>query len=305
MSALEGAASARIRRRHGQILDEAAARSRRRRALGGYAMVGVGVAAIAVSLFPLVDILELVVAHGLSALSASLFTQVTNGVAGGLQNAILGTVALVALGLAIATPLGVAAGVYLAEWGGGPLAALFGYLTDVLVGVPSIVVGYFGFVVFVGDLGWGFSWLAGAIALAIVMLPYIVRNTELALAQVPADLREGSLALGITRARTIHAVSLPVALPGILTGVLLAMGIGLGETAPLLYTASWSNYDPSLALTHSPVGYLTYVVWTFIQEPFASSHALAYAAALLLMVGVLLINLAARQLVARRRGMHA
>ena len=288
------------RRLHGQILADASQRSRARRNAWGKVMVGVAVAAIALSLFPLVDIIVLVAQHGLAALSASLFTTATNGVTGGLSNAVLGTLLLVLLGMVFAAPLGIATGIYLAEWSDRRVAGVLRYLSDVLTGVPSIVVGYFGFVMFVTDLGWGFSALAGAISLAIIMLPYIVRTTELALTKVPGDLREGSLALGVTRARTIHAVTLPTAAPGILTGVLLALGIGLGETAPLLYTANWSNYNPTLAMTHSPVGYLTYVVWTFIQEPFSSAHELAYAAALLLMLGVLVINLVARQWLSRR-----
>lgn len=293
-----------MRRRHGQLLAEASRRSRGRRALGGRVMMALGVAAILAALFPLVDMLWLVVAHGIGAVSWGLFSQITNGVTGGLANAILGSLLLVAIGLLLAAPIGVGTGIYLAEWSDRTVASVLRYLTDVLVGVPSIVIGYFGFVVFVTRFGWGFSALAGGIALAVMMLPYIARTTELALAKVPGDLREGSLALGITRGRTIHAVTLPTAGPSILTGILLALGIGLGETAPLLYTANWSNYLPTLAATHSPVGYLTYVVWAFIQEPFASSHRLAYAAALLLMVGVLAINVVARQLLGRRHALE-
>lgn len=290
-----------LRRRYGEILAEASRRARTRRRVVAGLMVALTVLAILLALFPLVDIVALVLVRGAGGLSWQIFGEVTTGTAGGLQNAILGTVALTALGLAIAAPLGIATGVFMSEWSGPRGAALLGYLCDVLVGVPSIVVGYFGFVLFVGDFGWGFSWLAGAIALAVIMMPYVARTTQLALSKVPPHMREGSLALGITHARTTHSVTLPAAVPGILTGVLLSMGIGLGETAPLLYTASWSNYNPTLALTHSPVGYLTYVVWTFIQEPFASAHRLAYVAALLLMAAVLGINLVARQVLARRQ----
>lgn len=301
MRAAPMAAPQALRHHYGQLVAEASAHARGRRALVGGVMTGLALLAILLSLFPLVDIVALVLVRGAGGLSLTVLTQVTSGVAGGLQNAILGTMALTGLGLVIAGPLGMATGVFMSEWTSPRLAASLGYLCDVLVGVPSIVVGYFGFVVFVGDFGWGFSWLAGAIALAVIMMPYIARTTQLALAKVPSHLREGSLALGVTRGRTTHSVMLPAALPGILTGILLSMGIGLGETAPLLYTASWSNYNPTLALTHSPVGYLTYVVWTFIQEPFASAHRLAYVAALLLMAAVLGINLVARQVLARRQ----
>lgn len=299
-AAVAGSAKA-LRRHYGSVVAQASARARRRRGLAGGVMVGLAVLAIVLSLLPLIDIIGLVLVRGAGGLSWAVLSQVTSGTAGGLQNAILGTIALTALGLLIAGPLGIATGVFMAEWSHPRLSGLLGYLCDVLVGVPSIVVGYFGFIVFVGDFGWGFSWLAGAIALAVIMMPYIARTTQLTLAKVPGDLREGSLALGVTRARTTHSVMLPAAFPGVLTGILLSMGIGLGETAPLLYTASWSNYDPTLALTHSPVGYLTYVVWVFIQEPFSSAHRLAYVAALLLMAAVLAINLVARQVLAHRQ----
>jgi phosphate transport system permease protein len=280
-------------------IQEASRRTRARRTAWQAVMVAVAVLAVAVALFPLVDMVAVVTVRGIQAIGIRTFTQVTNGVSGGLENAILGTTALVWLGLVLAAPVGVGAGIYLADWSGPSWRRSLRYLTDVLTGVPSIVVGYFGYTVFVSALGWGFSLVAGSIALAIIMLPYIVRTSELALAKVPQELKEGSLALGVTRAATVHAVSLPVALPSILTGILLALGIGVGETAPLLYTAEWSNFNPS-SLWHSPVGYLTYVVWSFIQEPFASAHALAYAAALLLMAGVLALNLLARQILARR-----
>jgi phosphate transport system permease protein len=289
------------RRRYAQIVSEAAVRGRSTRALVGGIMTGVALLAILLSLFPLLDIIVLVVVHGAAGFSLAVFTKVTNGISGGLQNAILGTISLTGLGLLIAAPLGMATGVFMSEWTTPAVAGVIGYLCDVLVGVPSIVVGYFGFVLFVGYFDWGFSWIAGAIALAVIMMPYIARTTQLALSKVPPHLREGSLALGVTRARTTHSVMLPSAVSGIVTGILLAMGIGLGETAPLLYTAYWSNYNPTLALTHSPVGYLTYVVWSFIQEPFSSAHNLAYAAALLLMAAVLAINLLARQVLAHRQ----
>ncbi len=301
MSAQAAASAQELRRHYGAIVAQASANARRRRAVMGGVMAGLAILAIVLTLFPLIDIIVLVAVKGASGLAPSVLTEVTAGIAGGLQNAILGTAALTALGLVIAAPLGMATGVYMAEWSHPRVGATLGYLSDVLVGVPSIVVGYFGFVLFVGDFGWGFSWLAGAIALAVIMMPYIARTTQLSLAKVPSHLREGSLALGVTRARTTHSVMLPAALPGVLTGILLSMGIGLGETAPLLYTASWSNYNPTLALTHSPVGYLTYVVWVFIQEPFQSAHRLAYVAALLLMAAVLAINLLARQVLARRQ----
>lgn len=281
-----------------QEFETAASRQRRRRAAVGTVMRAVGALSMAIALFPLVDIVYVVAVKGANGLSPSVFEQVTNGVGGGLQNAILGTLALVAVGIVLAGTVGVGAGIFLSDWSSPRVARVLRYFTDVLTGVPSIVVGYFGYAVFVTRLGWGFSLVAGAISLAIIMVPYIARTTELSLRKVPTELREGALALGITKTVTTHAVALPVAVPGILTGLLLALGIGLGETAPLLYTAEWSNFNPS-SLVHSPVGYLTYVVWTFIQEPFSEAHRLAYVAALLLMLGILALNLVARQVLAR------
>jgi phosphate transport system permease protein len=130
--------------------------------------------------------------------------------------------------------------------------------------------------------------------LGIICLPYICRNTELALAQVPNDLREAAYALGTTNGRVIFRICIPVALPAILTGVMLALAISVGETAPLLYTAGWSNYLWDGRLTNSPIGYLTYCIWTFINEPFAAANALAYAAAFLVTFFVLIVNVVSR-----------
>lgn len=256
-------------------------------------------ACVALALVPLVHMFVIVVANGARALSWQIFTTVTSGVAGGLANAISGTLLLVSIGAAIVIPLGVLGGTYAGELRAGRAVALTRLSADVLAGVPSIVVGYFGFVTMVTWLGWGFSLLAGAIALAVIMFPYVFRATDLAVQSVPDELREASLALGATHVATVRGVVLRAASPGIVTGSLLALGIAVGETAPLIYTASWSNYMPTLALTHAPVGYLTYAVWTFINEPFASANALAYCAGLLLMVLVLALNVTARWAIAR------
>ena len=164
------------------------------------------------------------------------------------------------------------------------------FLADVLVGVPSIVIGYFVYVMLVAGLGWDFSVAAGSIALAIISLPYICRTSEMALRQVPRTLREAALALGATESKIIMRISLPMALPGILTGILLALAISVGETAPLLYTAGWSSYLGDGHLIKEPVGYLTYAIWAFITEPFTSAHQLAFAAALFVTLFVLVIS---------------
>jgi len=264
--------------------------------LGLAALMGI------IILVPVLGMIWLVVSHALPALSLGLFTQVTVGAGGGLANAIVGTFYVVGLGILIAGPLGIMAGVYVGEVDpGGSFAQVVRFTTDVMAGVPSIVIGYFGYVTLVLGLGWGFSTLAGAIALSLIGIPYVVRSTETALSKVPRGMREASLALGASQSTTIWRVTLREALPGVVTGVLLALSIAIGETAPLLYTAGWSNYMPSLQLTHAPVGYLTYVVWTYINEPFASANALAYAAGLLLLVLIVIVNVVARRLVSRSR----
>ncbi len=261
-----------------------------------------GLFATVLVLLPLFHIILLVAYNGASAFSLEVFVRTTAGLSEGLSNAIVGTLFLVGLSLLFAIPLGVLTGVYLGEFGTGQFASLVRVSTDVLTGIPSIVLGYFGYITMVLYLGWGFSALAGGLTLAILMLPYIVRTTELAIRKVPDEIREASLALGVTKTTTINRVVIVTALPGILTGILIAMSIGLGETAPLIYTANWSDYLPTGALTKSPVGYLTYVVWTYINEPFASAHALAFAAALILMMLVLATNVVARMIIQLRWG---
>jgi len=270
------------------------------RYLQGHLAIAGAWGCVGVALLPLVHMFAIVVTNGERALSWTVFTTVTSGIAGGLANAIAGTFMLVGLGAAIVVPLGVMGGIYASEVREGRTVGAARLAADVLAGVPSIVIGYFGFVTMVTWLGWGFSLLAGSMALAVIMLPYVFRATDLAVQQVSDDLREASLALGATRIATVRGVVLRAATPGIVTGWLLALGIAVGETAPLIYTAGWSNYMPALKLTHAPIGYLTYVVWTFINEPFASANALAYAAGLLLMLLVLTLNVTARWAIARR-----
>jgi phosphate transport system permease protein len=254
----------------------------------------------------LLAIFGFVAVKGAPALKPSLFFTVTHGIAGGLANAITGTLLLVFFALVMVMIVGIGSALWTVEYANPGGKRIIRFMIDVLAGVPSIVVGYFLYVALVEDLGWGFSLIAGALALTIFMLPYVTRAADLALTNVPIELREGAVALGARPATVIFSIAFPWATPGILTGLLVATGIGLGETAPLIYTAGWSNYMPTLALTHAPVGYLTYVVWTYISQPFEESHQLAYAAALLLMIFVFVTNLVARSFVeyrfARQRG---
>ena len=271
--------------------------SRRIVSAAGWVITGTCLVVLSVMM---VWILGVVSVRGASALKLSLFTTITQGTGGGLLNAIEGTFVLSAGALVLSVPLGVASGIYISEYRFSRWAGVIRFLADVLVGVPSIVVGYFGYVALVEWGGWNFSVAAGSIALAVICLPYICRTTELALRQVPNDLRDAAYSLGATDRRVILGVCLPAALPAILTGVLLALAVSVGETAPLLYTAGWSNYMWDGHLTHSPIGYLTYAIWTFINEPFASANALAYAAAFLVTAFVLVINVMARFVLDRR-----
>lgn len=260
----------------------------------------ISVASLLAVIAVLIAIFGFVVAKGFPAFRPQLLFTVTHGVAGGLANAIAGTFLLVAFGLVLVFFVGIGTAVWTVEFAPQQWKRVVRYMIDVLSGVPSIVVGYFLYVALVELAGWGFSLIAGSLALCIFMLPYVTRGADLALSNVPRDLREAAVALGARPATVIFSIALPWATPGILTGLLVATGIGLGETAPLIYTAGWSNYMPSFALTHSPVGYLTYVVWTFISQPFTASHELAYAAAALLMVLVFGTNLIARSFVEYR-----
>jgi phosphate transport system permease protein len=259
------------------------------------------VAAFAIVVVPLFNILWMTLVKGGAALSPALFTQVTNGISGGLLNAIEGTLVLSGGALLFAAPIGVLSGIYLSEYGNGRWAYIVRFLADVLTGVPSIVLGYFAYVTLVVGLGWQFSALAGAITLAIMIMPYIARFTELAMRQNPTSLREAAYALGCKEHQVVLRVLLPAARSGVITGVLFALAISVGETAPLIYTAGWSNYLWNGHLTQEPIGYLTYVIWSFINQPFASAHALAYAAAFLVVTMVLAINLVARAFLTSKR----
>lgn len=242
----------------------------------------------------MVWILVMIFLRGSRSISWYVVSHVTQGVGGGLLNAIEGTVLLAVGGILLAIPPGIAAGLYLAEFDTGKFGPVLRFLADVLVGVPSIVIGYFSYVTMVSDLGWKFSLAAGSIALAIIALPYICRTTEMAIRQVPRSMREAAYGLGATDSKVSLGICLPIAMPGVLTGILLALAISVGETAPLIYTAGWSNYLWTGHFTNEPVGYLTYAIWAFITEPFQSAHALAYAAAFFVTLFVLIISVISR-----------
>ncbi len=271
-------------------------RRRRTASIIGWCLCGLALALLCTAI---VWIIGMVVVAGLGALRLSTLTEVTQGTGGGLLNAIEGTAVIAAGTLLLAVPFGVTAGIYAAEFRWTRWAMIIRFLSDVLAGVPSIVLGYFGYVTMVEGLGWHFSLAAASITLAIICLPYVARTTELALNQVPQPLREAAFAMGAGAGTVTIQICMRVALPGVLTGVLLALAISVGETAPLLYTAGWSNYTWNGQLTQSPIGYLTYAIWAFINEPFESAHALAYSAALFVTMFVLMISIASRLILMR------
>lgn len=282
-----------------RLFTDARAASVKRRRWAQRVAIVLCLAAMAFGLFPLVDLVGLLVVRSLPALSGGLLVRGTGEALPSLATALLGTLALAGLGGLGAAVVGIGAGIYLADWGSPAVRRVATTWTDLLAGAPSVVVGYGAYVLLVVHFGWGMSLLSGSTALSVLMLPYVVRSTERALLAVPRDLKEGSLALGVSQMATTHRVSLRLAFPSVVTGLFLALGLGIGETAPLLYTAAFSNEWPHYWI-HDPVGYLTYVVWTFIRRPGGPAHAMAYAAALVVVSVIVVLNLGARQLLPRQ-----
>jgi phosphate transport system permease protein len=254
---------------------------------------------------PVVWVLEGVLQAALPHWHWSVLTTVTTGVGGGLSNALAGTgVLLLGVGIVVAV-VGVGCGLYLAEIApSGPVTAVLRGASEVLSGVPSIVFGYVGYVALVVGLHWGYSLLAAVIVLSMLVVPYVAKSTEIALAQVPVAYREGAEALGIARLRMLRTVVLRSAIPGMATGVIVALAISVGETAPMLYTAGFSNSYPSSQLVHSAVPYLTYASFSFWDEPGSALKALSSDASFLLVVIVLALILVSR-LVVRLTQRHA
>jgi phosphate transport system permease protein len=268
----------------------------RRRCVVNKVMLTLSMAAVAFGLFWLFWIILTLALKGGAALSFSLFTEITPppGQAGGLANAIVGSLLMVAVGTLIGTPIGILAGTYLAEYGrAGWLAPATRFLNDVLLSAPSIIIGLFIYAVYVAQAGHYSGW-AGAFALAILVVPVVVRTTDNMLMLVPNGLREATAALGCPRWRMITMVCYRAARSGIITGVLLAVARISGETAPLLFTAL-SNQFMSWNM-NGPMSNLPVVIYQYAASPFKEWNDLAWAGAGLITLVVLAINIAARNM---------
>jgi phosphate transport system permease protein len=250
--------------------------------------------AMVFGLFWLAWILIVLFQNGLGALSFSLFTEMTPppGSAGGLANAIVGSFMMAALGTLIGTPVGIMAGIYLAEYGNsGWLAPATRFVSDILLSAPSIVIGLFIYAVIVIHAKHFSGW-AGCLALSLIVIPVVGRTTENMLRLVPDTLREAAAALGAPRWKVITTVTVRAAKAGIITGILLAVARISGETAPLLFT-SLNNQFWSLDM-NAPMANLPVVIFQFAMSPYENWQNLAWAGALLITLGVLLLNILAR-----------
>jgi phosphate transport system permease protein len=259
------------------------------------------ISATGVGLIFLVAILSTLLWLGVSGLHLSVFTQVTKppGSGGGLLNAIVGSLIQTALGTAIGTPIGLMVGTYLSEYARGTmLGNAVRFVSDVLLSAPSILIGLFVYEVFVEPFG-GFSGIAGCLALAVIVIPIVVRTTEDMLRLIPTALREAAVALGAPKWKSIVFVCYPAAMSGIATGVLLAIARVAGETAPLLFT-SLGNLNWSVDMT-APMSSLPVTIYQYAGSPFEDWVQLAWVGALLITFGVLALNIMAR-VVLRPRG---
>jgi len=268
----------------------------RKRLLVNYVSLALSLGAMAVGMLFLAWILYVLIARGFGGLALSIFTQMTPppGSEGGLANAIAGSLMMVGIATFIATPVGILAGIYLAEYGDrnwiGPTTR---FINDILLSAPSIVIGLFIYTVYVA-YAKHFSGWAGSLALSLLAIPVVVRTTENMLRLVPASLREAAAALGAPQWKVILLVALRAIKGGVLTGILLAVARISGETAPLLFTAL-NNQFWSLDM-NAPMANLPVVIFQFAMSPFENWQSLAWAGALLITTSVLALNIVARLL---------
>jgi phosphate transport system permease protein len=282
--------------------NKAAAGLYRRRGITNVIALVLSCATALFGLFFLAWILWTLVAKGISGININLFTQMTPPPMqeGGLANAFFGSAVMCGLAIAIGTPLGVLAGTWLAEYGNARKAGtIVRFVNDILLSAPSIVLGLFVYTLFIMQFGGGFSALAGALALAFIVLPVVVRTTDEMLRLVPSQMREAALSLGVPQWKVIIQVLYRSASAGIVTGILLALARISGETAPLLFTAFGSQYWNANVL--QPMASVPVVMNQFAGSPYESWQTLAWAGALVLTVFVLLISLTARGVLLRNK----
>jgi phosphate transport system permease protein len=275
----------------------------KRRLVNAFNLVASGLCA-AFGLFWLVWILWTTLRHGIAAMKPGLFTQMTPppGAEGGLANALFGSLVMSVAAILIGTPIGVAAGTYLAEFAKKKaLGETIRFLNDILLSAPSIVLGLFVYTLIVRPLGHFSGW-AGAIALAMIVIPVVVRTTDEMLQLVPSTMREAALSLGIPQWKVTMQVLYRSALPGIVTGILLALARVSGETAPLLFTALNNQYwshDMSAPMASMPV-----VIFQYAMSPYESWQSLAWAGAFVVTVFVLLLSVLSRAILLRNKVSH-
>ena len=273
-------------------------RLRWRKFVSGFMLTVTGVCAtVAVSV--LFFILVYLVYHGGSSINWNFFTKLpvpVGEIGGGMANAIVGSAKLLLLASLLGVPIGFFGGIYLAEFSNSSIAFVVRYAADLLNGVPSIVIGIFAYALVVLPFKH-FSTLAGAFALGVMMIPITLRSTEEFLHAVPRALREGSMALGASRWRTIMSVVVPAAYRGIMTAILLALARVAGETAPLLFTAFGNRYwSPGVS---QPTASLPVMIFTYAISPYDDWHRQAWAAGLVLLALILIVNIFARAIVSR------
>jgi len=269
----------------------------RRKATDRFVLAAV-IGAFIVAVLPLVSVLVYTIGHGAHRFDSTFFTHSMNNISedesgGGAYHAILGTIEQLLLATVIAVPFGLLVAIYLTEYARGRFGRFVSFFVDVMTGIPSIVAGLFILALWVEALHQGFSGFAGALALVVLMLPTIVRSSEEMLKLVPPSLHEAGLALGMSRSKVVLRIVLPTALPGIVTGVMLAMSRIAGESAPLLLTLFGTTRivtDPF----HGPQNALPLFVFNEIQNPYPSAIDRAWTAALTLIIIVMVLNLIAR-----------